>query len=110
MLNLLSNALKFTPEGGRIRITGEPAPSNESVHIAVYDSGIGLERDDLETIFAPFEQAVNEGIGNYQGTGLGLSLTRNLVEMHGGRIWAESSGTGMGAAFHFTIPTTTEST
>jgi signal transduction histidine kinase len=74
------------------------------VHISVVDTGIGLASEDLKRIFLPFEQVEHPVSKSYPGTGLGLSLCRNLVELHGGLIWAESEGPGMGSAFHFTIP------
>ncbi len=125
MYNLLSNALKFTPEGGRIsiyaarragvngggkgpeRIEGEIPSSDRDgdfVEIAVSDTGIGIQQENLESIFAPFEQVDSSVNRRFQGTGLGLTLTRRLVELHGGRIWAESEGLGKGSTFRFRIP------
>jgi signal transduction histidine kinase len=72
--------------------------------ISVTDSGIGLERKDLDRIFEPFEQADGSSSRKYQGTGLGLSLTKKLVQLHGGSIWAESEGKGCGSTFHFVLP------
>ena len=63
-----------------------------------------MKAEDLERIFAPFEQADNSTRRRYQGTGLGLSLTRKFVELHGGKIWAESEGEGKGSRFTFVIP------
>jgi signal transduction histidine kinase len=63
-----------------------------------------LKEEDLVRIFAPFEQADNSASRKYQGTGLGLSLARQLVELHGGAIWAESAGEGKGSTFRFVIP------
>ena len=74
------------------------------LQISVSDSGIGLKRKDLERIFKPFEQVENSTSRQFQGTGLGLSLTKSLVELHGGMIWAESAGEGKGATFSFCIP------
>ena len=68
------------------------------------DSGIGIKQEDLERIFKPFEQGENSASRKYQGTGLGLSLTKSFVELHGGKIWAESEGEGKGSMFHFVIP------
>lgn len=129
--NLLSNAAKFTSEGGKITIRGHrevfsdglvltrdgrkiilPAcqsgngnKGTESIHISIEDTGIGLRPDELEGIFNPFEQ-VDSTVGRkYQGTGLGLSLSRSLVELHNGVIWAESEGDGCGSRFSFVIPT-----
>jgi signal transduction histidine kinase len=70
----------------------------------VSDTGIGIRKEDLERIFAPFEQVDSSASRKYAGTGLGLSLTRSLVELHGGRIWAESEGEGKGSRFAFVIP------
>lgn len=114
--NLLSNAVKFTPDGGRIELTAETCPSEVApispdsrdsggnIQICVSDTGMGLKPEDLERIFLPFEQVQSAKSKSIQGTGLGLSLTRQLVELHGGRIWAESEGIGKGAAFTFVLP------
>ena len=68
------------------------------------DTGIGLKSENLERIFKPFEQADNSASRKYQGTGLGLSLVKRMVELHGGRIWAESEGEGQGSRFSFILP------
>jgi PAS domain S-box-containing protein len=116
LYNLLSNAAKFTPEGGRIRLdarlaTEEPERASPSVEgpprevvISVADTGIGIKQQDMERIFEPFSQVDNPLTRKYRGTGLGLSLTRQLVHMHGGRIWVDSPGEGMGSTFRFTLP------
>ena len=75
------------------------------VQFSVADSGIGIKSEDQDRIFDPFEQADGSSSRRYQGTGLGLPLTRKLVELHGGRMWVESEGTGKGATFSFIIPT-----
>ena len=72
--------------------------------ISVRDSGIGILPQDLERIFKPFEQADNSASRRFQGTGLGLSLTKQLVELHGGSIWGASEGAGKGSRFSFVIP------
>ncbi len=106
-LNLLSNAIKFTPEGGRIEVAvraseerGEPG----GLWLAVADSGIGIRAEDLPRLFQPFEQVDGSYHRSEQGTGLGLALTRRLVELHGGRVWAESAGPGRGSTFHVVLP------
>jgi signal transduction histidine kinase len=110
LYNLLSNAAKFTPDGGEIelsarRLNGDQGGEDgEVVEVAVRDTGIGLRRGDLERIFDPFEQVEQSRNRKYQGTGLGLSLTKSLVELHGGQIRAESEGEGKGSTFRFTIP------
>jgi signal transduction histidine kinase len=74
------------------------------VKISVQDTGIGLQKKDLERIFTPFGQGDNSASSQFQGTGLGLSLTRRLVELPGAKIWAESEGLNKGGAFRFVIP------
>ena len=103
MYNLLSNAVKFTPDGGEVRVYGESV-QGASVKVVVKDTGIGMEVADLDRIFRPFEQGDNSASRRYQGTGLGLTLTKKLVELHGGRVWAESDGRGKGSTFSFVIP------
>jgi PAS domain S-box-containing protein len=114
--NLLSNAVKFTPDNGKVAVAaqtcqlngganGTDTPKPElALKVSVADTGIGLKPEDLTRIFSPFEQVDNSASRQFQGTGLGLSLTRNLVELHGGQIWAESEGPDHGSAFHFVIP------
>lgn len=108
LYNLLSNAVKFTPEGGWIEVTAGVTNTDdaggEAVQIGVSDSGIGIEPGDTERIFNPFEQVDNSRSRRYQGTGLGLSLTKRLVESHGGQIRAESQGKNQGSRFIFTVP------
>ena len=116
LYNLLSNAVKFTPENGNISLTAKricngdklvqdlPNSETDFVHISVEDNGIGLKKKDLERIFNPFEQVDGSASKQFQGTGLGLSLTKRLVELHGGKIWADSAGEGKGATFTFNIP------
>ncbi|RJR39650.1 MAG: PAS domain S-box protein [Desulfobacteraceae bacterium] len=111
LYNLLSNAAKFTPDGGTIRLNarmrsakGEEGIERNEVEIGVTDSGIGIRKEDLAKIFEPFSQLENSLSRKYPGTGLGLALTRNLVEMHAGRIWVESEGPGKGSTFRFTLP------
>jgi two-component system sensor histidine kinase EvgS len=100
MLNLLSNAVKYTPENGRIEIRA--FKHEDLIHIAVFDSGIGISAEDQIKIFSEFEQvnrARDEALG---GTGIGLALTRRLVELHGGEIGVESDSEG--TTFWFTLP------
>jgi signal transduction histidine kinase len=101
VLNLLSNAVKFTPEGGRIRL--KAAQTDGSVDIAVSDTGIGIAREDQAAIFEEFRQVGHDETRKQEGTGLGLTLAKKFVELHGGRIWVESEP-GRGSTFTFTLP------
>ncbi|HEY8202752.1 MAG TPA: ATP-binding protein, partial [Actinomycetota bacterium] len=101
LLNLLSNAVKFTPEGGLIAV--EVVESGGFLEFTVADNGIGIATEELPRIFYPFLQEDGSYNRRQEGTGLGLSLTRELVELHGGRIWVESRK-GRGSQFSFTIP------
>jgi signal transduction histidine kinase len=101
LYNLLSNAVKFTPQGGRVRLICAPdGPSR--LALSVSDTGVGLGKEELERVFQPFERG--GAAGRSPGTGLGLAVARKLVELHGGRIWAESDGEGKGSTFHFWLP------
>jgi two-component system phosphate regulon sensor histidine kinase PhoR len=99
IVNLLHNAIKFTPAGGEIRLNA--AQKDDKVIFSIEDTGIGIPRDDLSRIFERFYKADRARSGG--GTGLGLAITRHLVEAHGGQIWAESIE-GEGSTFYFTIP------
>jgi signal transduction histidine kinase len=101
LYNLLSNAVKFTPAPGSITVTVKD--SAEQLTVSVEDTGIGMKAEDLPKLFREFEQIDGSYTRRYQGTGLGLALCRRFVEMHGGRIWAESEF-GKGSTFTFTIP------
>jgi signal transduction histidine kinase len=100
LLNLLSNAIKFTPEGGRIHV--EARSVNESIEVAVTDTGVGIAPEDQEAVFEEFRQ-VGTAEKKVEGTGLGLTLCRKFVELHGGKIWVTSQ-VGVGSTFTFTIP------
>jgi signal transduction histidine kinase len=99
-LNLLSNALKFTPEGGRIDVRA--AMSDGMAEISVADTGVGIAPEDQEAIFEEFRQ-VGTADKKVEGTGLGLALSRKFIELHGGRIWVKSQS-GEGSTFTFTLP------
>ena len=100
VLNLLSNAIKFTPEGGRIEVGA--VPKDGFVEVSVSDTGVGIAPEDQEAIFEEFRQ-VGTAEKKAEGTGLGLTLCRKFIELHGGRIWVKSR-VGAGSTFTFTIP------
>ncbi|MDQ7784209.1 MAG: PAS domain S-box protein, partial [Desulfomonilaceae bacterium] len=102
MLNLLSNALKFTPETGTVRV--EAHLVDRELIISVHDTGIGVDPLDTSRIFKAFEQADSTISRHHEGTGLGLTLAKKMIEMHGGRIRVDSEGPGKGSTFFFTIP------
>lgn len=134
LYNLLSNAAKFTPNNGKItvgakRIRGRVRPGlrrtdrenimiyegespldlenaefGDCIEFSVEDTGIGIDPSDQERIFRPFEQIESATSRKYQGTGLGLALTKEFVELHGGKIFVESEGLGKGSRFRFIIP------
>jgi len=100
LLNLLSNALKFTPEGGRIEVS---ARTHDGVaEVSVHDTGIGIAAADQKAVFEEFRQ-VGAATKKAEGTGLGLAISRKFIELHGGRIWV-SSEPGAGSTFTFTLP------
>jgi signal transduction histidine kinase len=101
LVNLLSNAVKFTPEGGQIKV--EATLGESAVIFSVTDTGIGIAPQDHEAIFEEFRQVGTNYAQKREGTGLGLSLTRKFVELHGGKIWVESE-VGKGSKFTFTLP------
>ncbi len=101
LLNLLANAVKFTPDGGRIDV--RVALHDGVAKFCVQDTGIGISPHDHEAIFEQFRQAGNDPMRKRAGTGLGLTLARKFIELHGGKIWVESE-LGRGALFTFTLP------
>jgi signal transduction histidine kinase len=103
LYNLLSNAVKFTPEQGSIRVSARP--QNNQAAISVSDTGVGIAPQEQESIFEAFRQVGATTRGVREGAGLGLAISRRLVEQHGGRIWVESAA-GHGSTFIFTLPAT----
>ena len=126
LFNLISNAVKFTPDGGSVRVSarriarGKGQAANEEdesltldpwrltldrdfIEISVADTGIGISPEDQKMLFQPFQQIETVLTKKYAGTGLGLSLCKRFVELHGGRIWVESE-VGKGSRFVFVIP------
>jgi signal transduction histidine kinase/ActR/RegA family two-component response regulator len=100
--NLLSNAVKFTPKGGSVQVTLGRAESH--VEMGVSDSGIGIEAAFLPHVFEPFQQAMDGSMRRHGGLGLGLSIVRHIVELHGGEIVVESQGAGRGSRFTIRLP------
>jgi signal transduction histidine kinase len=103
LFNLLSNATKFTPAGGKIHTVAGSADDKEFIEFSVLDTGIGISPEDQKKLFTPFQQIDVRLTREYKGTGLGLSLCKKIVELHGGRIWIESEA-GKGSRFAFVIP------
>jgi signal transduction histidine kinase len=100
MLNLLSNAIKFTHSG---RVLVHVRPEGDAVHVSVADTGIGISPGDLQRLFEPFQRLDNPLAQQADGTGLGLAISKKFIELHRGRIWAESRE-NQGSTFHFTLP------
>ncbi len=103
--HVLDNALRFTPKGGRVRVTA--LRKGREAWVQVEDNGIGIPSEELEAIFDEFHQVENHLTRRHGGLGLGLSIARNLIRLHEGRIWAESRGPGKGARFTIALPLTT---
>ncbi len=104
MINLLSNALRYTPQGGSVRISVEKLPRAENVVISVSDTGIGIPQKDIPHIFDRFYRVDGSRSRSDGGSGIGLTITKRLVQAQGGKIWAESAGIEKGATFRFTLP------
>ena len=106
LVNLLSNAVKFTPDGGRVTVTA--ARHKDHVALSVQDTGVGIPREELARIWDPFYQVESTLRRRHGGSGLGLTIVRRLVELHGGLVRAESDGLDKGSRFTFTVPVSTE--
>jgi signal transduction histidine kinase len=102
LLNLISNAIKFTHAG---RVLVQVRPEGDVMHVSVADTGIGISPGDLQRLFEPFQRLDNPLAQQADGTGLGLAISKKFVELHHGRIWAESRES-QGSTFHFTLPLT----
>lgn len=99
--NLVNNAVKFTPPGGTVRVAARE--DDGAIRVTVNDTGVGIPPERVATLFQVGANLTTPGTKGEKGTGLGLALCKHLVEMNGGRIWAESAP-GQGSAFHFTVP------
>ncbi|MFN8457911.1 MAG: PAS domain S-box protein [Anaerolineae bacterium] len=105
LVNLLDNAIKFTPAGGQVSLEVTPDPADKLVHFAVQDNGIGIKVEQMERLFQPFTQLDSSLSRSYEGTGLGLALVRRLAELHGGTVSVESKGVaGKGSRFIVSLP------
>ena len=105
LLNLTTNAIKFTPEGGIVRIAVEPKSAGLIIHVT--DTGIGISQEDIARLAQPFEQIDSQHSRQHEGTGLGLALSKSLVELHGGN-FNISSVVGEGTTVTFTLPLTVQ--
>ena len=99
--NLVSNAVKYSPEGGTITVQGRG--DQRQLLVSVSDQGMGIPLEDLERVFERFYRVDSEITQRVRGVGLGLAVCRGMVEAHGGRIWVEST-LGEGSTFYFTLP------
>jgi signal transduction histidine kinase len=104
LFNLVQNAIKYSPEGGEILVAGEVLPQS-GVVVRVIDPGIGISPGEEERIFERFHRLDTRLSRATAGVGLGLYITRSIVEGHGGQIWAESAGPGRGSVFNVLLPT-----
>lgn len=104
--HLLSNASKFTPEGGTVVLAVRPSDTGDFLHISVSDQGQGIEKGEEDRLFERFYRSQQVRKNGVSGVGLGLYITRSLVELHGGEIWYESMP-GQGSTFHVTVPVVT---
>ncbi|MCL2545208.1 MAG: ATP-binding protein [Clostridia bacterium] len=106
IINLLTNAVKFTPAAGRVRVEvrllSSPGAPQYKIEVSVTDSGIGIEPEEMQRLFVPFEQADDGVARQFGGTGLGLAISKRIVELMGGEIGAQSAGRDRGARFYFT--------
>ena len=100
LLNLLSNAVKFTPEGGKVAVAAQPI--DNGVQVSVSDTGVGIAPEHQQAIFEAFHQVNGNFATKGEGTGLGLTLVKQFVEMHGGRVWLDSAP-AQGSTFTFTL-------
>jgi signal transduction histidine kinase/CheY-like chemotaxis protein len=105
--NLLNNAVKFTPDGGRVSLVTENPPGTDGIRITVSDTGRGIDPAMLKRIFYAFDQGDAGGISEYGGLGLGLAISKNIVDAHHGQIVAASAGRNRGATFTLDLPLTT---
>ena len=101
--NLIGNAIKFTPKDGKITVEAVLREGSQAIEVSVQDTGIGIDADNLHNVFDKFYQTGERVATDVSGTGIGLSIVREIVELHGGKVWAESEK-GHGTKFIFILP------
>jgi len=109
LTNLMGNALKYTPNGGQITVTAVHQKHAKAVHVTIRDTGLGIHAEEQKQIFTKFFRSGDTDVRARPGTGLGLYITKSLVEMQNGRIWFDSKY-GQGTQFHFTLQLASEAT
>jgi two-component system CheB/CheR fusion protein len=102
--NLLSNAVKFTPEGGKIGMRASTRKADSEIEVVVWDAGVGIAPENMEKVFEGFFRVDTPYSRVTEGTGLGLPLSKKLVELHGGKFSIESKGLNRGTSVRFTLP------
>ncbi|HYO68834.1 MAG TPA: ATP-binding protein, partial [Archangium sp.] len=102
LTNLVSNAVRYSPQGGTVHVSFHLSP--EAVELQVRDQGIGIPSESIALLFQPFARASNATARHFGGLGLGLFICREIVQRHGGTIWAESPGAQLGSCFHVRLP------
>ncbi len=105
LMNIISNAIKFTPKGGTITLGAKLSEKGDQMEISVVDTGVGIPKNDLSKIFGKFQQAKNRSSGDISGTGLGLAIAQEIIQLHKGNISVESEE-GKGTTFTFALPIT----
>jgi two-component system sensor histidine kinase VicK len=103
LINIVSNAIKFTPKKGTITLAAQLSEKSKHLSVSVTDTGVGIPKNDLPKIFGKFQQAKNRSAGDKSGTGLGLSIAKEIIHLHNGEIGVDSEE-GKGTTFTFTLP------
>ena len=104
LMNLIGNAVKYSPNGGEITMSVRPDPDRREILVAVADHGMGMNPHDIERLFQPFQRTREAIMSGIEGTGLGLAICHEIAQAHGGRLWAESRGIGQGSTFVLALP------